>query len=120
MNRWALLEHKIFKGNLIDIHFDFLVEQEANCLTWKFVEIPRVDKGPVEIVRQSNHRLIWLTRIEHELSSNRGFVKRLDHGTFTNLSLQSDLKDFQIILDGQLLNGLFIISGNLCSLTKDN
>ena len=118
MNRWVLLEHKVFRGSLIDIHFDFLVEKEEDCLTWKFVEIPKIGKGPVKIVRQSNHRLIWLTRTKHELSSNRGFVKRIDHGIFKSVSDKLDSQHYRFILDGELLYGLFEISGNFCRLSN--
>ena len=120
MNRWVLLEHKVFLGNSINIHYDFLVEDAIDCLTWKFLEIPSSNKGLVEIVRQPNHRLVWLSRLEHELSRNRGIVKRIDHGTFINISLKLDLKEIKLILTGFLLNGMFEISGNYCKLTKNN
>ena len=118
MNRWVLLEHKVSLGKLVDIHYDFLVEDKTDCLTWKFLEIPSSKKGFVEIVKQPSHRLIWLSRLEHELSSNRGLVQRIDHGTFINVSPNLDFSEFKLILDGNLLNGLFEISGNFCKLTK--
>ena len=120
MNRWVLLEHKISLGNLVDIHYDFLVEDEKDCLTWKFLEIPLSNSGFVEIVRQPNHRLLWLSRIEHKLSKNRGFVRRIDHGNFINVSFNLDSQEIQIILNGQLLNGLFEISGNFCRLIESS
>ena len=119
MNRWVLLEHKVSMGKLVDIHYDFLVEEEIDCLTWKFLELPSLKKGFVEIVKQPNHRLVWLSRIEHELSRNRGLVHRIDHGTFINISPKLDCKELKLILNGNLLNGLFEISGNLCKLTKN-
>ncbi len=118
MNRWVLLEHKVSLGKLVDIHYDFLVEDEIECLTWKFLEIPSSNKGFVEIVRQPNHRLVWLSRIEHELTRDRGLVQRIDHGTFINVSPKLDFQELKLILDGNLLNGLFEISGNFCKLTK--
>ena len=45
MNRWVLLEHKIFNNNSFDIHYDFLIEDHEDCLTWKFNEIPTIKKG---------------------------------------------------------------------------
>ena len=120
MNRWVLLEHNVTLGNLVNIHYDFLIEDEIDCLTWKFLEIPISNQGFIEIQRQPNHRIIWLSRIEYELSRNRGSVKRIDHGTFINLSLKLDFQDLKIILDGNLLDGLFEISGNFCRLTKNN
>ena len=119
MNRWVLLEHKVVLGDLVDIHYDFLVEDETECLTWKFLEIPSSNKGFFEIVKQPNHRLIWLSRLEHELSRNRGRVQRIDHGNFINVSPKLDFAELKLILDGNLLNGLFEISGNFCKLTKN-
>ena len=89
MNKWVLLEHKVYFPNSVDIF------------------------------KQQNHRLVWLSRIEHELSENRGFVKRIDHGMYKNVSNKLDSEYFQFILDGKLLYGLFEISGNSCRLRKN-
>ena len=118
MNRWVLLEHKILGSNLIDIHYDFLLEDQSECFTWKFHEIPSLDKGFVEIGRQPNHRLVWLSRDEYQLSNNRGLVKRIDHGTFSYIVHNQDSQELKIILNGKLLNGLLTIDGNFCKLTK--
>ena len=120
MNRWVLLEHKILGSKLIDIHYDFLVEDELDCLTWKFHEIPSLNKGVVNIVKQQNHRLVWLSRVEYQLSNNRGLVKRIDHGNFSYISNNKESQEFNILLNGKLLKGLFIIDGNFCQLTKNN
>ena len=120
MNRWVLLEHKILGSRLIDIHYDFLVEDQLDCFTWKFYEIPLLNNGVIKIVKQPNHRLVWLSRVEYQLSNNRGFVKRIDHGTFSYISHNQDLEEVKIILNGKLLNGLFLIDGNFCRLTKNN
>ena len=120
MNRWVLLEHKILGSKLIDIHYDFLVEDKLDCLTWKFHEIPLLNKGFVKLVKQPNHRLVWLTRVQYQLSNDRGLVKRIDHGTFSNISHNLDSQELKIILNGDLLRGLLIIDGNFCHLTKNN
>tara|TARA_B100000459_G_scaffold8768_1_gene5064 strand:+ start:683 stop:1045 length:363 start_codon:yes stop_codon:yes gene_type:complete len=120
MNRWVLLEHKILSSKLIDIHYDFLVEDQLECLTWKFHEIPSLDKGFVEIIKQPNHRLVWLSRIEYQLSNNRGLVKRIDHGTFSYIFHNQDSQKLKIILNGNFLKGLLTINGNFCQLTKNN
>ena len=120
MNRWVLLEHKILGSKLIDIHYDFLVEDYLYCLTWKLDEIPSLNKGVLKIVKQPNHRLVWLSRVEYQLSNNRGLVKRIDHGIFSNISDNQHSQELKIILNGKLLNGLFIIDGNFCQLTKNN
>ena len=119
MNKWVLLEHKVCSNNSFDIHFDFLVENGIDCLTWKFLKLPFLNQASIEISKQPNHRLVWLSRIEHELSDNRGFVKRIDHGIFKSISDQLDSEYYRFILDGELLYGLFEISANSCRLSKN-
>ena len=118
MNKWVLLEHKVYSVNSLNIHYDFLVENGTDCLTWKFLKIPLLNKASIEIFKQPNHRLIWLSRKEHELSGNRGFVKRIDHGIYKNVSNKLESECCKFILDGVLLDGLFEISGNSCRLSK--
>ena len=120
MNKWVLLEHKVYFANSVDIHYDFLVENGTDCLTWKFSNLPLLNQASIEIFKQPNHRLVWLSREEYELSENRGFVKRIDHGIFKNVSEKLDSEYYKFILDGQLLYGLFEISGNSCRLIKNN
>ncbi len=119
MNKWVLLEHKFHSANSLDIHYDFLVENGIDCLTWKFFKLPLLNQASIEIFKQPNHRLVWLSRIEHELSDNRGYVKRIDHGTFKNVSDKLNSENFRFILDGALLCGLFEISANSCTLSKN-
>ena len=119
MNKWVLLEHKVYSANSLEIHYDFLIENGIDCLTWKFFTLPLLNQACVEIFKQPNHRLIWLSRIEHELSGNRGLAKRIDHGTFKNLSDKLNSEYCRLILDGELLYGLFEISGNFCRLNKN-
>ncbi len=119
MNKWVLLEHKVYSSNSLGMHYDFLVENGIDCLTWKFFKLPLLNQGSIEILKQPNHRLVWLTRIKHELSGNRGFVKRIDHGIFKNVSDKLDSECCQYILDGKILHGLFEISGNSCRLSKN-
>ena len=119
MNKWVLLEHKVYSANSLDIHYDFLVENGMDCLTWKFLKLPLLDQDSIEIFKQPNHRLVWLSRIEYELSGNRGFVKRIDHGIFKNVSDKVNSEYCRLILNGNLLEGLFEISGNSCRLSKN-
>ena len=120
MNKWVLLEHKVYSSNSLDIHYDFLVENKLDCLTWKFLKLPLLNNDSVEIFKQPNHRLVWLLRKEYELSENRGFVKRIDHGIFKDVSTKLDSEDFRFILNGELLYGLLEISGNSCRLSTSN
>ena len=77
-------------------------------------------RDSVKIVQQPNHRLVWLSRVEYQLSNKRGFVKRIDHGIFSYVTHNQDSQELKIILDGNLLKGLFIIDGNFCQLMKNN
>ena len=120
MNKWVLLEHKVYSSNSLDTHYDFLIEDGMDCLTWKFLKLPLLNQASVEIFKQPNHRLVWLSREEYELSGNRGFVKRIDHGILKNISDEFDSECFRYILDGELLYGLFEVSGNSCRLSKNN
>ena len=119
MNKWVLLEHKVYSANSFDIHYDFLIDNGIDCLTWKFFKLPLLNKASIEISKQPNHRLVWLSRIEHELSDNRGFVKRIDHGIFKSFSDKLDSEYYRFILDGKVLDGLIEISGNSCRLRKN-
>tara|TARA_B000000532_G_scaffold192943_1_gene158925 strand:+ start:134 stop:496 length:363 start_codon:yes stop_codon:yes gene_type:complete len=119
MSKWVLLEHKVYSANSLDIHYDFLVENGIDCLTWKFLKLPLSNQVYVKIFNQPNHRLVWLSRIEHKLSGNRGYVKRIDHGILKNVSDELGSENFRFILDGELLNGLLEISGNSCRLNKN-
>ena len=107
MNKWVLLEHKVYFANSLDIHYDFLVENGIDCLTWKFLQLPLLNQDSIEIFKQPNHRLVCLSRIEHELSDNRGFVKRIDHGNYKSVSDKLDSEHYRLILDGAVLYGLF-------------
>ena len=119
MNKRVLLEHKVYSANSLDTHYDFLVENGIDCLTWKFLKLPLLNQASIKISKQPNHRLVWLSRIEYELSDNRGFVKRNDLGIFKNVSNKLDSEYYRYILDGELLSGLFEISGNSCRLSKN-
>ena len=93
--------------------------RDRDCLTWKFLKLPLLNQASIEIYKQPNHRLVWLSRIEHELSDNRGFVKRIDQGIFKNVSDKLNSEYYRFILDGELLYGLFEISANSCRLSKN-
>ena len=119
MNKWVLLEHKVYSANSLDVHYDFLIENGMDCLTWKFLKLPLLNQASIKISKQPNPRLVWLSRTEHELSDNRGFVKRIDHGMFKSVSDKLESEYYRFILDGELLFGLFEISANSCRLSKN-
>ena len=78
------------------------VSVKFNIQDWS----PREDLPPLELD-------------EDEISDNRGFVKRIDHGIFKNVSDKLESEYYRFILDGELLYGLFEISANSCRLTKN-
>ena len=120
MNRWTLLKHEKINNEILDIHYDFLLENGQDCKTWKLLIFPELDSKSVDIFEHSNHRLVWLTVESKLLTNNRGFVQRVDRGTFMPLSVDIDSKDFSIILKGESINGLFIKKTNTCQLISLN
>ena len=120
MNRWTLLKHEKIDNKTLDIHYDFLLEHGQDCKTWKLLIFPELDGVSVEIFEHSNHRLIWLTIESELLTNNRGYVQRVDNGTFKTLGVDIDSNNFSIILKGNCINGLFKKNGNLCQLISLN
>ena len=120
MNRWTLLKHERMKNEILDVHYDFLLENGQDCKTWKLPIFPTLDGPSVEIFKHSNHRLIWLTIESKLLTHNRGYVKRVDNGIFKQLRVTKDSNRFSIILKGKLMHGLFKKNANLCQLISLN
>jgi len=120
MNRWTLLKHEKINNKILDIHFDFLLENGESCKTWKLYMFPELDGVSVDIFEHSNHRLIWLTIDSKLLTNNRGFVQRVDSGIFTPLDVDIDRNDFSIILEGECINGIFKKNANSCQLISLN
>ena len=116
MNKWVLLQHEIERQDCIEVHYDFLVEYGKDCLTWKFFEIPQINGPPVQIIKQENHRLVWLYRKEYTLSNARGKVQRKDHGTYHLVEDFVNEDDFSLILNGNIFYGILKKTSNLCQL----
>ena len=107
MNRWNLLKHEKINNKVLDIHYDFLLENGQDCKTWKLLIFPELDGPSVAIFEHLNHRLIWLTVESELLTNNRGYVRRVDNGIFKPLGVDKDSNNFSIILKGKSINGLF-------------
>ena len=120
MYRWTLLKHERMNDQIFDVHYDFLLENGQDCKTWKLLILPKLDGPSVEIFNHSNHRLIWLTIESEFLTNNRGFVQRIDNGTFKTLEVDIESKNFSIILKGKNINGLFKKNANFCKLISLN
>ena len=120
MNRWTLLRHERMNNQILDIHYDFLLENGRDCKTWKLLILPELDGPTVQIFKHSNHRLIWLTIESKLLTNNRGYVQRIDNGIFKPSGVDIDSNNFSIILKGKFINGLFKKNANLCQLISLN
>ena len=82
MPRFVLLEHTGHPDDPAGRHYDLLLEDGPACRTWRLAGIPVADGGPVATVELAPHRLLWLDRLEGEVSGGRGFARRIDAGTF--------------------------------------
>ena len=120
MNRWTLLKHERMNNEILDVHYDFLLENGQDCKTWKLPILPILDGPSVAIFKHSNHRLIWLTIESKFLTNNRGYVKRVDNGIFKPHEVSLESNNFSIILQGRLIYGLFKKNANLCQLISLN
>tara|TARA_Y100000589_G_scaffold91339_1_gene85963 strand:- start:91 stop:453 length:363 start_codon:yes stop_codon:yes gene_type:complete len=116
MDRWALLEHTVSNSSNSEVHFDFLVENGSDCLTWKILELPKPNGPFVEIKNQPNHRLVWLTTEYEKLSRERGYVRRIDFGNYIILGNNLSIDNFSLKLNGNLFIGIFSKKGNVCQL----
>ena len=119
MNKWVLLQHKIVKPDCEDNHYDFLIENGKDCLTWKIFEIPKINGPAIEIIKHENHRLIWLYREKYTLSNDRGQVQRKDYGTYNIVGDFLDEDDFSLRLNGKIFNGIFKKKFNSCQLISE-
>ena len=120
MNRWTLLRHEKINNKILDVHYDFLLENGQDCKTWKLINLPEIDGEPVTIFEHSNHRSIWLTIESKFLTKNRGYVQKVDNGTFKRLGVDIDKNNFSVILIGERIKGLFKKNANLCQLISIN
>ena len=120
MKKWVLLKHSKDNLNFQNFHYDILFENHIDCLTWKFYEIPLVNGPSIEIFKQNNHRLIWLSIESKVLSRGRGHAKRIDSGQFKIIENNFYKNDFSLELNGKILSGIFQKTGNLLRLRSSN
>ena len=78
--RWVLLRHIEAPNEPRKIHFDFLMEDEKYCRSWRLSEIPYLNGPFVEAIYSSPHTLDWLDVLEKAVSGNRGWAKRIKKG----------------------------------------
>tara|TARA_B100000427_G_C15052172_1_gene396089 strand:+ start:160 stop:522 length:363 start_codon:yes stop_codon:yes gene_type:complete len=119
MDRWSLLEHSVSNSLCSEVHYDLLIENGSDCLTWKIYEIPKLNGSLVEIKNQPNHRLVWLTTNSKKLSKERGYVRRIDFGKYLILENNLTESNFSLQLNGKLIVGIFRKQENLCQLCEN-
>ncbi len=110
MRRFVLLEHTGHPDDPTGRHFDLLLEEADSCRTWRLAEIPRVDGPPVAATPLPVHRLVWLERLEGEVTGGRGFARRVDAGTYEMLFGPDDTQLMVVHLQGQTVRGLMTIA----------
>tara|TARA_Y100001970_G_scaffold293830_1_gene443639 strand:+ start:22080 stop:22451 length:372 start_codon:yes stop_codon:yes gene_type:complete len=112
--KWVLLKHVIDLTKPEIFHFDFLIEDDKDCLTWELDQLPTMNGKWINLVQKPNHRLIWLERMEHKLSGDRGIAKRIKKGFLFELTSHSKfyLKEYQLI-NGDI-EGIVQITLNSC------
>ena len=57
MNRWTLLKHEKTINEILDVHYDFLLENGQDCKTWKLINLPKLD-GPSSSGKISNFQVL--------------------------------------------------------------
>lgn len=82
MPRFILLEHTGAPDDPAGRHFDLLLEAGQACHTWRLAEIPSPGGPTLAAVAIAPHRLAWLDHLAGEVSSGRGFARRIDGGTY--------------------------------------
>jgi hypothetical protein len=90
MPRFAVLEHVGAPDDPAGRHFDLLLEAGVACRTWRLMTLPKADDATVAAVELPPHRLVWLDRLEGEVSGGRGFARRVDAGGYDLLSCDAD------------------------------
>jgi hypothetical protein len=109
MPRFAVLEHTGAPDDPAGRHFDLLLEAGAACRTWRLMALPMAAGDAVAALELPPHRLVWLDRLEGEVSGGRGFARRVDAGGYDLLSSDAaDMATATVIvleLDGVTLSG---------------
>ena len=110
MSRFVLLEHTGHPDDPTGKHFDLLLEQPDACETWRLANIPQVEQPAVAATQLPDHRLVWLDRLEGEVSGGRGFARRVDSGSYVYLDTTSAKEERVVELTGETLSGVLTIT----------
>ena len=110
MSRFVLLEHTGHPDDPIGKHFDLLLEQADACETWRLADIPRVEQPAVVATQLPDHRLVWLDRLEGEVSGGRGFARRVDSGSYVYRNTTSANEERVVELTGETISRVLTIT----------
>ncbi|MBT3212154.1 MAG: hypothetical protein HOK57_01250 [Planctomycetaceae bacterium] len=118
MSQFVLLEHIGHPDDPAGKHFDLLLEQPEACETWRLAEIP-VAAGPSVAASQlPDHRLVWLHKVEGEVSGGRGFARRVDSGSY-ELRTTSSAGEVRVVqLSGTTLSGVLRMTRTKATLSQ--
>ena len=108
--RWVLLRHTFAPGDVEEAHYDFLIEDEEFCRTWRLSNIPVLNGPYVDSLHSHPHNLYWLDIERRVVSGNRGVATRIKQGiildslplvenNFINLSLEWDGDKVVLVID---------------------
>ena len=115
MPRFVLLEHTGHPDDPSGRHYDLLLEAAEACRTWRLADIPVAGGPPVAATPLPAHRLVWLDRLEGNVSGGRGFARRVNAGSYTRLT-ESTASPEVVELQSETLSGRLSINGDSVSL----
>jgi len=99
MPRFAILIH-----DHPFLHWDFLLEEDAGCRTWRLLNDPESASDGIKAESLPLHRLMYLD-YEGPVSGGRGTVVQWDRGTF--VWRVNEPAVCEMILSGTRWQGLF-------------
>jgi len=118
MSRFVLLEHTGHPDDPTGRHFDLLLEQSDACETWRLSDIPQLEGPAVVSTQLPDHRLVWLDRLEGEVSGSRGFARRVDSGSYIYLNTTSVNEERVVKLTGEIISGVLTITETEAGLSQ--
>lgn len=99
---FVVLAHTFPADHPREDHFDWMFSNGTSLLTWSSYEL--VEYGQtVSATRLADHRLAYL-EYEGPVSGNRGYVRRIEQGTYRRLLAEANQYRFE--LQGERFRGV--------------
>ncbi len=106
MPRFVILRHETPGPARLDVHWDFMLEQNGVLRTWALEREPVQQSGEIVAEALADHRLAYLD-YEGRISENRGSVVRFDGGKY---ELEADSAgEISLSLTGEKIVGRVIL-----------